>query len=136
MSQHIHNLMCKPDYGGTTEQIIASIRKEYQWEPDREYQMDWLRKEMEKGALANMEMAVEAELDEAKTKKKKKKEEKPPAPSSVLSAEIKCDLCGIKLHSSKMLSGRIYQCRDKKACEDRVKNPGSRKRKAPTAFGA
>ena len=132
MSQHIHNLMCKPDYGGTTEQIIASIRKEYQWEPDREYQMDWLRAEIQKGAAAKMEMAVQAELKN----KNKKKKEKPPAPSSEMSAEIKCDLCGIKLHSSKMLSGRIYQCRNEKACEDRVKNPGSRKRKAPTAFGA
>ena len=126
--------MCKPDEILGAQQIIESIRKEYQWEPDREYQMDWLRAECEKGAAAKMEMAVEAELKNKK--KKKKKEEKPPAPSSVLSAEIKCDLCGIKLHSSKMLSGRIYQCRDEEACEDRVKNPGSRKRKAPTAFGA
>ena len=127
--------MCKPmDERPGPEQIIESIRKEYQWEPDREYQMDWLRAECEKGVLANMEMAVEAELKNMK--KKKKKEEKPPAPSSEMSAEIKCDLCGIKLHSSKMLSGRIYQCRNEKACEDRVKNPGSRKRKAPTAFGA
>jgi hypothetical protein len=128
--------MCKPDDPGTIEQIINSIRKEYQWEPDREYKMDWLHKEMEKGALAKMEMAVQAELAEPKNKKKKKKEEKAPAPSSEISDEIKCDLCGIKLHSSKMLSGRIYQCREKKACEDRVKNPGSRKRKAPVAFEA